>query len=408
MGAQVNWQLFSLRLTLLSIWSLALFSFFSVSASALSHVFIIFPCIYFGWEFIKNKESRFSRSSLFLFGMILFGIISILFAGDITAKFKIILKLKYFFFGLFAIFPYQKIFETISKKKIFLILSSFLLFLSIGNIAGVHALFDGFHYLRMKQASDSIRAAGMYGMAITYGYGIEFVVILLLGLLVNFYSKITEHVNKYLIWIALITSVIGLYFSYTRGALLALIISLPFLFIKTKKKLFYVLGVVGVIVITAFVTAVFSIKGEMAQNRFLLKAKTESNMIRLSQYQAAIAGFIEKPITGWGYRNFEPNAYDIKERNNIPYKEFYGHAHNNYLEFLVSTGIFGFISIVCFVGFWLWEVWKREDDLGIILLPFVISFAFSGLFQNTINDGENMFVIMFLYSLSQIKNKVKI
>jgi len=39
------------------------------------------------------------------------------------------------------------------------------------------------------------------------------------------------------------------------------------------------------------------------------------------------------------------------------------------------------------------------------VLPFVVSFSISGLFQNTINDAENMFFIMFMYTISQsLKN----
>ena len=53
------------------------------------------------------------------------------------------------------------------------------------------------------------------------------------------------------------------------------------------------------------------------------------------------------------------------------------------------------------------ETYKRDDLLGKVLLPFVVSFSISGLFQNTINDGENMFVIMFLYSLTQATQAYK-
>mgnify|MGYP003330508379 FL=1 len=132
-------------------------------------------------------------------------------------------------------------------------------------------------------------------------------------------------------------------------------------------------------------------------------------MIRLSQYEASYKAFLEKPLTGWGYRNFEANAYDIKKRNGIDYAEFAGHAHNNYLEFLASTGIFGFISFCSFVLLWLYETYKRDDEFSELMIPFLISFSISGLFQNTINDGENMFVIMFVYSLCySVKKGLKV
>lgn len=401
----LNFANISTRLTGFSIWSLALFSFVSLSATALSHIFIVIPCFYFLFLKLKDREWNFSKSSWALLGMFVFGVISVLFAPDISAKFKAISKLKYLLFGLLAIFPYQAYFKDVSKKQIRHMVTAFLVLLAIGNVAGIHALFDGFHYLRMKEASDGTRAAGMYGMAITYGYGIELVFIILLGLTVNFWRSVQGFVNRNILVISLITTAFGFYFAYARGAMLAFIISLPFVFMKSRPKIFYTLMILGTFLIGIATSVVFSKSGDSG-NRFLLSAKTESNMIRLSQYEAAVAAFKEKPWTGWGYRNFEANAYDIKERNNIAYKEFYGHAHNNYLEFLASTGIFGFISIVLFVVFWLFEMWKRNDAIGTVLLPFVISFAVSGLFQNTINDGENMFVIMFLYALSQYPHKV--
>lgn len=404
----MNLRSISLKLADYALWALALFSFISLSGSALNHIFLVVPALYFSYIAFKQKKLHWNKSTWGLLGMVVFGIISVLFAPQIGNKIKYIFKLKYLMFGILGIAAYENLFKELKRSQVGLILTIFFVLLTIGNIAGIQAYFTGYHYLRMKPAADELRAAGMYGMAITYGYGIELILIMLLGLVFNYWKRITALVNKYIILAAVVSSAAGLYFSYTRGALLALIISIPFLFIKTKKKFFYGLSVAGLFIIAGLVIAVLNVSKDNGQNRFLLKAKTKSNMIRISQYQAAIAGFKEKPLTGWGYRNFEPNVGPIKERNHIAFPDFYGHAHNNYLEFLASTGLFGFISILVFVVFWIWEVWKRNDDLGGGLFPFVISFAISGLFQNTINDGENMFVIMFIYSLSQVKRKITI
>lgn len=386
------------KLTFTSIWCIFLFSYVSVSASALSHILIAVPTLYFTYKAIQERRLELSKSSVFLLLTIFISIISVFFAEDISRKFHQISKVKYMLFGVLAIFSYKSALKQISKKQISLMLNIFLVLLTIGNIAGIHALFNGYHVLRMKQASDGIRAAGMYGMAITYGYGIELIAILCLGVLINYWKNLEQLVNRNILIISTISSFLGLYFSYTRGAVLALIIAIPFIFIH-KKKVFITLMIAGITTLLIIASIVWN--GNDVGNRFLLAAKTDSNMIRISQYQAAIAAFKEKPLIGWGYRNFESNAFDIKKRNGIDYAEFYGHAHNNYLEFLAATGIFGFISFVLFVIFWMREMWVRTDALGVILLPFVISFSISGLFQNTINDAENMFFIMFIYTLSQ-------
>jgi O-antigen ligase len=393
---------FLLKLTYFSIWSLALFSFVSLSATALSHILIVVPGLVYFIQKARSGDLKIEKSSWALIAMIVVGTLSILNAPDVNNKVKMIFKLKYLMIGFLAIFPMRELFKTLKAKQVSIVVSVFLVLLAIGNIAGIYALFSQYHPLRMKPASDPWRAAGMYGMAITYGYGIELILILMTGLAWVLKKKISAFVNPYIFWVSYFTTVAGFYFAFARGAMLAFIFSIPFLFIKTNKKIFLSLLGIGTAGMLAILLMVWN--GSDGGNRFFLKAKTESNMIRLSQYEAAVKGWLEKPLLGWGYRNFEPNAFDIKKRNGINFAEFYGHAHNNYLEYLASTGIFGFLSILLFVFFWFWEVLKRSDHFGLIMVPLVVSFAISGLFQNTINDGENMFVIMFLYSLTQALN----
>ena len=385
------------KMTYASLWSLALFSFVSLSASALSHILIVVPALYFFYKSFKSGELNLSGSSIALLATIVFAIVSIIFAPDIARKFKQVTKLKYLLIGVMAIYPFIELFKTLTRKQTKKILNVFFTLLAIGNIAGVYALFSGFHPLRMKDASDGLRAAGMYGMAITYGYGVELVLVVMIAMALLFRKKLTALVNPWIFYISLFSTFLGFYYAFSRGALVALIFSFPFIFFKKNKKLFLTFLASGILLMGVLTYLVFN--GTDNGNRFLLKAKTTSNMIRLSQYEAAYKGFLEKPLTGWGYRNFEPNAYDIKKRNGIDYADFYGHAHNNYLEFLASTGIFGFISFCSFVLLWLYETYKRDDEFSELMIPFIISFSISGLFQNTINDGENMFVIMLAYSL---------
>lgn len=404
---------FSNRLTLASIWCIVLFSFVSLSASALSHILIFIPIFLSIYLLLKNGEKlKFSKSMIFLGVMIFFCVLSVVLAPDIENKFRQASKVKYFLLGLFAVFPYRNLFKIFKREQAKKMLNVFLVLVAIGNIAGIHALFDGFHYLRWKAASDGSRAAGMYGMAITYGYGIEYIVILLTSLAVNFWDKLDQLVNKKLFVFALITCYLGMYFSYTRGALLAFIVSIPFLFILTKKKLFKISMAAGVALVISITAIVFSVSNgnkSFGNNRFLLSAQNKSNLIRVSIYKTVWEAFKEKPLIGWGFRNFEKNSFEIKRRHDIEYADFGGHAHNNYLEILAGSGIFAFLSLLAFLGYWWREVWTRADDFTIILIPFLVSFLFSGLFQNTITDGENMFVIMFIYTVSQgISKKQKV
>ena len=158
--------------------------------------------------------------------------------------------------------------------------------------------------------------------------------------------------------------------------------------------------VLGIVIITA--ATIYVATAKSWGTRFLIQMTSGSNMIRLSQYHAAWKGFLERPLLGLGYRNFESNSVKLKKKYNLPHQEFGGHTHCNLLEMLVDTGIFGFILMLAFHLFWFLEIFRCKDLLGKILIPFWISFVVSGLVQNTIMDSENMFFIMFIYSISQI------
>ena len=398
----LNWM------TLLSLAALAMFVFTSNALSALSHLLIFFPGIYFTTQWLKSGV-RLSKSSWCLLGFIIVAVIATFFAPDIDVgrKFKLISKLKYFLIPVMAIFAYDSALKNlITKKHIKIMLGMFLVTVSLANISGLIGLFTGFNPLRFKAAADAHRAAGMYGMAMTYGYGIEFVCILLVGVLlywkrVQAFFELNHKFYLLLTLIATITSIAGLYYSFTRGAMLAFIISTPFLFYQKSKKIFISLIILGAVIITSAIIYVANSK-VWGTNRFLIPMSSQTNTIRLSQYHAAWKGFLERPLLGLGYRNFESNSVKIKKRYNLAHQEFGGHTHCNLLEILVDTGIFGFILIFGFHLFWFLEIIGRKDVLGAILVPFWISFIVSGLVQNTIMDSENMFFIMFIYSISQM------
>ena len=120
-----------------------------------------------------------------------------------------------------------------------------------------------------------------------------------------------------------------------------------------------------------------------------------SNQIRLTFFKTALKAVSERPLFGFGFKNFEPHTKLIKKRYNMKYQNIPGHAHNNYLEHLASTGIIGFILMLCFCFRWIWETYRYQP----LLFPFVMSFLVSGMTQYTFGDGENVFFILGIFSL---------
>jgi O-antigen ligase len=177
--------------------------------------------------------------------------------------------------------------------------------------------------------------------------------------------------------------------------MLAFIAAVPFYFFKKHKKNF----LIATITIAIGGLAVYKISGEALK-------RDGSDSERVSQWKAAWAGFKERPIFGYGYLNFEHNSKEIKIRNNIERQDFNGHAHNSELEILAATGVVGFFFYSLWIILWSWEMYKRNDLISNIGLPFIIAFLVSGLTQSTIGLGVNLFFIMAAYSVSQINGKV--
>ncbi|CBW25253.1 putative membrane protein [Halobacteriovorax marinus SJ] len=386
----------SLKLTYASLFILAVGIFTSVSISAISHVLLIIPGVYFFYkDFIKKeKPIELSGSSVFLLLMIGSIILSVIFNLDILENpLKNLFKIKYFIIPWLGVFAVQRLIdEDLSPKKKNILINTFLIATTVATISGLIGLYTGFNPIKMKSACHSTRACGLYGMYMTYGYGVSLFAVLMTSLV--FLKK--NIVNRPLLYIATLFGLVGTVLSFARGGWLGYIAGVGAFFFKKNIKVFLVSIVVLItLVTTAFFTS--STVKDMVSNR------STSNDQRIAFYLTAYAAFKERPLFGWGYRNFEPNVKEIKKKYNIAYPDFGGHAHNNILEHLASTGIVGFICTLGFFVTWLMESYKRKDLTGILTFPFVVSFLTSGLFQYTFGDGENLFLLMGVWTIFRLK-----
>ncbi len=298
---------------------------------------------------------------------------------------------KYFIFALLTFHAYKALHRSQLLLKHFNKLVTILvIFSALTSLVGLISLNIQYNPLRMKAPCHLTRNCGLFGMYMTYAYQISLFLSLQVGL---FYTK--GYTYKKLLWFSLILNLLGLYFSYTRGATLGLLLSLPFYLLKEKYVKRYLMFVL-VSSILVF-TVLFSPKiGSIFFNNNRLK----SNNIRVSQFKAAIKTLQEKPFFGLGHKKFEPNSKRIKKKYNISFSNFQGHAHNNILELLASTGLLGGISYILFLFFWLKESLLNKGDLfSKISIVFLINFFISGLTQYSFGDGENLFLILNFWAI---------
>ena len=386
------------KLTWASLFVLALFLFTSFSLSAGHHIFIVFPGFYFLIKALQSSDFKFSKSSKALFVLWLVSFLSVIWHfNEYERPIKFMLNTKYLLFGFLAIPAFYYFFKDLKdKNKIRLLINVILFSTTLASASGLIGAFSGFNPLRLKAACHEYRTCGMYGMYMSYAYGIQFFVVLLAGLLYH-RKKYAGYFNLKLVLIAFFINVAGLYFSYARGALVATMLAIPFYFYKKNKRLFLKL-IVGVLLAFAIGLTIFP----RLRATFMSRDRMDSATIRFSYFQSALYAFTDNPLLGMGYKNFEPNVLKIKEKYKIIWWQYLGHAHNNFLEHLASTGIIGFIAIFLFHLYWWRELMAGEGWSGTFGPPFMIVLLISGMVQYTLGDGETLFLIMPFYALTQV------
>lgn len=404
---QIENKLYPITVTAIFLLCAALFT--SISVSAGFHILILIPGIYFS---VKNFSELKQNRSLALFSLIaiiIWSTLSVVFNWQEMGKpLSHIVKLKYFVIGILSIpsfqFFWNKTKELEPEKRdrvIKVLLNTFIIAATLATISGLIGLQTGFNPLKMKKACHVERACGMYGMYMTYGYGISLFMTILLGLIVG-YQYVKKYISLKLLYACLLINLVGLILSYARGAYIGFFASVPFFFYKRNIKLFWkiTLGLVltGVLAV-AFVPQINKL--------VFLRTRIVSGLIRVSQYKAAWIAAKENPVFGVGYKNFEQNSNLIKKKHNIEYAYFRGHGHSNFFEHLGSTGFIGLVLLILFHLFWLKEVYVRDDLIGVISFPFVINFFLSGQFQYTFGDGENLFLIMAIFAAMYVRNEQK-
>lgn len=296
--------------------------------------------------------------------------------------------------------------ETVHKGCFYLLWGSVV----IVTLAGVSGYLFGVNPLLRDAPKVAGRIGGVSGTQMTFGYTIQFFVLMAASMLVmEFKGKrwmgfpLVTPWKRYVFLIATFILIFaGLYFSYCRGALLAVGVGGLTLLVLSKSKILWGAAIAGIILI-----GVYSLKTEARYTKLLKNGFkiSHGDSVRIAQWESATLAFFDHPLTGVGHRQFEKQSDELKKKYGFPprYKGGYfrGHAHNNYLEAFASSGVFGGLAFIGFCLFWFYELSKTRDA-RIYYLPVVVAFMVSGFFENTFTDSEVLHSILLIYFFSQI------
>jgi O-antigen ligase len=188
---------------------------------------------------------------------------------------------------------------------------------------------------------------GFFNHHLTFGH--SYMMILCLpwaALLLSDFRKRTW-LKTTLLSISFVAILTSLVFTYGRGVWIAVLFTIPFMtFIVNRKFFIYValvLAILGGVMLkfdTDFRTRAASVFAE----------KYKSNDERKKLWEANIEMFKDHPLVGVGYHQNEALSMSYYQKMGIQ-SGMAGHAHNNYIQMLSTTGAIGFILYVLFIGF---------------------------------------------------------
>lgn len=249
-----------------------------------------------------------------------------------------------------------------------------------------------------------------------YGAAVAMSLLFIIGLLVSKKQNPLVHLT---LLVMLVITLVGLYFSYTRGAWLSVVFAgVVWLFIRFKVKFKYLLAI-GVTLLALVLIFWSKIEMELARNKqehtttaFDERLQSAanitsdaSNLERLNRWDAALAMFYERPVFGFGPATyaFEYAPYQDPENLTIISTNFgdMGNAHSEFLGPLAEMGIFGILAVIAFVsalfykGITLYIRLKRDfperKELRLLLLCSILSMStyfFHGLLNNYLDTDK--------------------
>lgn len=205
--------------------------------------------------------------------------------------------------------------------------------------------------------------------------------------------------------IALVLQVLALYLTETRGAQLGLIVGLVIAALwvavfaarehggrTLRRAAFGVLGVVLVLVVgfvalrnTSFV------RNSSALSRLASVSLNDTTISARIKYiwPTALAGIAEKPLTGWGYENFNYVFNEHYQPAMYNQESWFDRAHNEFLDFAVWGGVPALVLYIALFGAAVWTIWRAR--LGVAeqaaLMGLLAAYAFNNLavFDNLVS-----------------------
>ncbi len=249
------------------------------------------------------------------------------------------------------------------------------------------------------------RAAGTLGNAAFLASYLIFSSFFALYLIVK-----NEAGKRWFWWVTLIVSLLGILYSGTRGAILALIVTLLvylvyYLFIgENRRKKTYAGVFLGLLIVGGI--AGYSVRENFRDSSISIvrrfanigegDATSES---RLFVWKNTLSYIQDRPLLGYGVENFA-QAYDNFYDPTYVQEDWFDRTHNIYLDYAFSSGVVGLLIYLLICGYILWNLFKESKQSSEARILFFMFVAY--MIQNFFVFDSVSTMIVFYFFIAYI------
>lgn len=283
-----------------------------------------------------------------------------------------------------------------------ILLTTWLILLTITTAQGVYQFLSGDDLFRstvdhLPAAGSYFRATGFFSLCLTFAYSMG-----VSGLTLSLPLK---KINKWGPHIAFALGFICIFISLTRGAWLALGLTIPLIFFIYFKHIRprHIVNVVGFLVI--FMALIITTKGGLNRVDKIVSSRVDVAVTqRFDLWRAYFEMFKSNPIFGVGIEMGPEYVLEKYEKLGIE-SDFVSHAHNDFIQMLGETGIIGFSAFLFLVLFTMWKTYQLRHyrlDWSASLLAGQIFVFLGSMTQANFTDAEVNHFLIFNWAIASV------
>ena len=303
------------------------------------------------WSEIRIKNF-YRLDFVSLFALVFFCLLSLIINGYTEDIFHYFFKFRWIlFFYLFGLF------FKLSPKALPVFFTGLLVGLYISSLNSIFQFVTNWDFVRHRFIQNTIsiehvtRVTSFFNLPTTYGYCIAMALTIPLTYL---FSRGSGK-SKILVALIFLCGLTSLVLTYTRGAWISFFCGFSCFIWLANKKL--IVWLTPLFLLTGILLFYFQ-PGFQQRIESLVNLKYNSNSERIQLWKTNWEMFKDHPAFGVGLHK---NDKLVENYNKIlgHKHNVVSHAHNTYLQFLVGTGLFGFISLMIFFVFLLTSIGRK-------------------------------------------------